>query len=355
MCQVRGSCGSPARLHERSAVTDKPQIPVLTHAWLPIVAAITVAGAIVLGPRGAVSSLVPDDPIETRILTELRLPRVTLGFLAGAALATAGMAFQAVFRNALATPYTLGVSAGASLGAAVYAHLGLAASLAGIPGYALAALSGALLAIALVYAVAQATYAFSSSTLLLAGVAISFVCTSVILAIQYIGDVTTSFRIGRWLLGGLDVVGFQPVVHVLPFAAIGIAILLAVSRDLDLLAVGEESAASRGVAVATVKKLIFAAASLMVGGVVATCGPIGFVGLVVPHIGRLLVGPGHRTLGLFSVLAGGTFLVACDALGRTVVAPVEIPVGIITALIGGPFFLAMLVQGHARRRLRGAA
>ena len=180
-------------------------------------------------------------------------------------------------------------------------------------------------------------------------------CTSVILAIQYIGDVTTSFRIGRWLLGGLDVVGFQPVVHVLPFAAIGIAILLAVSRDLDLLAVGEESAASRGVAVATVKKLIFAAASLMVGGVVATCGPIGFVGLVVPHIGRLLVGPGHRTLGLFSVLAGGTFLVACDALGRTVVAPVEIPVGIITALIGGPFFLAMLVQGHARRRLRGAA
>ncbi len=336
-------------------MTDKPQIPVLTHAWLPIVAAITVAGAIVLGPRGAVSSLVPDDPIETRILTELRLPRVTLGFLAGAALATAGMAFQAVFRNALATPYTLGVSAGASLGAAVYAHLGLAASLAGIPGYALAALSGALLAIALVYAVAQATYAFSSSTLLLAGVAISFVCTSVILAIQYIGDVTTSFRIGRWLLGGLDVVGFQPVVHVLPFAAIGIAILLAVSRDLDLLAIGEESAASRGVPVATVKKLIFAAASLMVGGVVATCGPIGFVGLVVPHIGRLLVGPGHRTLGLFSVLAGGTFLVACDALGRTVVAPVEIPVGIVTALIGGPFFLAMLVQGHARRRLRGAA
>lgn len=100
------------------------------------------------------------------------------------------------------------------------------------------------------------------------------------------------------------------------------------------------------------KKLIFAAASLMVGGVVATCGPIGFVGLVVPHIGRLIVGPRHRTLAPFSVLAGGTFLVACDAVGRTVVAPVEIPVGIITALIGGPFFLAMLVQGHTRQRLR---
>ena len=336
-------------------MTDQPRIPVPAYAWLPIVAVITVAGAIALGPRGSVSSLVPNDPIEARILTELRVPRVTLGFLAGAALATAGMAFQAVFRNALATPYTLGVSAGASLGAAVYAHLGLTASLAGIPGYAFAALSGALVAIGLVYAIARAACGFSSSTLLLAGVAISFVFTSAILAIQYIGDVTTSFRIGRWLLGGLEVVGFQPVLHVLPFVAIGIAILLAVSRDLDLLVVGEEAAASRGVSVASVKKLIFAAASLMVGGVVATCGPIGFVGLVVPHIGRLVVGPGHRTLGLFSVLAGGTFLVACDALGRTVVAPVEIPVGIITALLGGPFFLAMLVQGHARQRLRRAA
>jgi iron complex transport system permease protein len=331
----------------------RPAGLVLKHAWLPIVAVITVAGAVALGPRGAMSSLMPDDPIEARILSEVRIPRVTLGFLAGAALATAGMAFQALFRNPLATPYTLGVSAGASLGAAIYVHLGITASLAGIPGSAVAALAGAFLAIGLVYAVARATYGFSSSTLLLAGVAISFLFTSVILAIQYIGDVTTSFRIGRWLLGGLEVVGFLPVIHVLPFAAVGIAILLAISRDLDLVVVGEESAASRGVSVTTVKKLIFAAASLMVGGVVATCGPIGFVGLVVPHIGRLVLGARHRTLAPFSVLAGGTFLVACDAVGRTVVAPVEIPVGIITALIGGPFFLAMLVQGHSRRRLRG--
>jgi iron complex transport system permease protein len=326
-------------------------IVVLKYVWLPVVAVITVAGAVALGPGGAMSSLMPDDPIEARILSEVRIPRVTLGFLAGAALATAGMAFQALFRNALATPYTLGVSAGASLGAAIYVHLGIAASLAGIPGYAFAALAGALLAIALVYAIARATSGFSSSTLLLAGVAISFLFTSVILAIQYIGDVTTSFRIGRWLLGGLEVVGFLPVIHVLPFAVVGIAILLAISRDLDLLVVGEEAAASRGVSVTTVKKLIFAAASLMVGGVVATCGPIGFVGLVVPHIGRLVFGPKHRTLGPFSVLAGGTFLVACDAVGRTVVAPVEIPVGIVTALIGGPFFLAMLVQGHTRQQL----
>jgi cobalamin transport system permease protein len=319
--------------------------------WLSIASLATIVCAVAAGPRGTWSTLGAGDDIESRIVMEVRLPRVSLGFLVGAALATAGMAFQALFRNALATPYTLGVSAGASLGAAIYVSTGMTASLAGIPGHAFAALAGAVSSIVLVYAIARATGGLSSA-LLLAGVAVSFLFTSVIVAIQYVGDVTTSFRIGRWLLGGLEVVGFVPVVQVLPFAVVGIAILLTIPRELDLLVVGEESAAARGVSVGTVKTLVFAAASLMVGGVVATCGPIGFVGLVVPHIGRLLVGPGHRTLGPFSVLAGGTFLVACDAVGRTVVAPVEIPVGIITALIGGPFFLAMLVQGHARNRIR---
>lgn len=313
----------------------------------------TVALAVMLGPRGTLSSFPPRNEIESRIVTDIRLPRVCRGFLAGAALATAGMAFQALFRNALATPYTLGVSSGASLGAAVYVHAGLTGTLAGIPGHAFAALTGAIGAIALVYVIAHAAAGFSSSTLLLAGVAVSFLFTSVILAIQYVGDVTTSFRIGRWLLGGLGVVGFVPILHVLPFALIGIAILLAIPRELDLLVIGEESAAMRGVPVRAIKQLVFAAASLMVGGVVSTCGPIGFVGLVVPHIGRILLGPRHRTLGPFSVLAGGAFLVACDTVARTVVAPIELPVGIITALVGGPFFLAMLVQGHARQRIRG--
>src|SRR5688572_11516298 len=171
------------------------------------------------------SALMPDDPIEARILTEVRLPRVTLGFLAGAALATAGMAFQALFRNALATPYTLGVSAGASLGAAIYVYAGISTSLAGIPGHLFAALAGALASIVLVYVLARASLGFSSVTLLLAGVAVSFLCTSVILAIQYVGDVSTSFRIGRWLLGGLEVVGFLPVMHVLPFILVGLGVL----------------------------------------------------------------------------------------------------------------------------------
>jgi len=317
---------------------------------LLVAALLTLAFATVLGPRGAISALRPDDPVDARILSEVRLPRVSLGFISGAALASAGMAFQALFRNALATPYTLGVSAGASLGAAMAIHLDVSVTLGGIPGSSFTAFAGALGAIAIVYTIARTSSGFSSASLLLAGVAVSFVFTNAILAMQYMGDITTAFRTGRWLLGGLEVVGFAPVAHVVPFAAVGIGTLFLIARDLDLLAAGDESAATRGVRVETVKRLIVVTASLMVGGVVATCGPIGFVGLIVPHVGRMIVGPRHRALLPFSALAGGIFLVVCDTLARTVVAPVEIPVGIITALIGGPCFLAMLVRGHARQR-----
>jgi iron complex transport system permease protein len=320
--------------------------------WMALAAMTCVMCAVAVGPRGAWSSLMRGDDVEARILTDVRMPRVSLAFLSGAGLATAGMSFQALFRNALATPYTLGVSAGASLGAALYVHMGVMVSFAGIPGQAFAAFAGAVGAIALVYGLGRTAGTLSPSTLLLAGVAVSFLCTSVILAIQYVGDVSTSVRIGRWLVGGLEIVGFAPVLHVLPFVLIGLVILFGLSRELDLLVIGDESAASRGVPVQTVKHLLFGASTLMVGGIVATCGPIGFVGLVVPHIGRILLGPRHRTLAPFCAVGGGAFLVVCDTVGRMILAPIEIPVGIITSLIGGPFFLALLVQGHARIRLR---
>ena len=327
----------------------------LSLFWVPVVAVVMMTIATALGPRGSISTLISRDPVEARILRDVRLPRVSLGFISGAALAAAGMAFQALFRNALATPYTLGVSAGASLGAAIAVHLGVTATIGGIAGSSFAAFAGALASIAIVYCVARTAPGFSTAGLLLAGVAVSFIFTSAILAIQYMGDVTTSFRTGRWLLGGLEVVGFDPVFQVVPFAAVGIGVLVVIARDLDLLTAGDESAATRGVNVATVKRVVFVSASLMVGGVVAICGPIGFVGLIVPHVGRMLVGPRHRALLPFSAVVGGTFLVACDALARIVVAPVEIPVGIITALIGGPCFLAMLVKGHTRQRVGGLA
>jgi iron complex transport system permease protein len=313
-----------------------------------LAALLMIVGAVSVGPHGQLSPIFSGNELESRILRDVRLPRVTLAFIAGAALAMAGMAFQALFRNALATPYTLGVSAGASLGAALYIHFGALSIISGIPGDTAAALAGAMLSTILVYSVARASGGFSPATLLLAGVAVSFLCTSIILAVQYIGDVSTSFRIGRWLIGGLEIVGFTPVWHVLPFAALGIVALLLISRDLDLFVVGEESAASRGVDVRTIKGVVFSAASGMVGAVVAVCGPIGFVGLIVPHVGRMLLGPRHRTLAVFCVFGGGAFLVACDTAARTIVAPIEIPVGIVTALIGGPFFLMLLVRRSRR-------
>jgi iron complex transport system permease protein len=326
-------------------------LPGRALPWMFVAAGAIVVCTIAIGPQGTWSSLVAPRDLDIQIVRQVRMPRVSLGLLAGAGLATAGMAFQALFRNALATPFTVGVSAGASLGAALYVYAGVTASVAGIPGQAFAAFAGAAASIALVYALGRVATGFCPATLLLAGVAVSFLCTSVILAIQYVSDVSTSFRVGRWLLGGLEVVGFAPVLHVVPFVVIGLFVIVAVSRELDLLVIGDESAASRGVAVHTVKQLVFGAAALMVGGVVATCGPIGFVGLIVPHIGRLLLGPRHRTLAPFCVVMGGAFLVVCDTVARTVIAPVEIPVGIVTALIGGPFFLALLVQGHLRIRL----
>lgn len=297
------------------------------------------------------AALLMDLPIEGRqeILWRIRVPRVCLGLVAGAALAASGMAFQAMFRNALATPYTLGVSSGAALGAALYMRAARRLDAAGIDGVSLAALAGALLSTTLVYGLTRLSRAFSTATLLLAGVATSFSFTSLILLTQYTSDVTTAFRVGRWLMGGLEVVGFEPVWQVLPFAVIGLIVVTVLTREMDLLVVGEDLAATRGVSVEHVKRLLFFAVSLMVGGVTAVCGPIGFVGLIVPHIGRLLVGGHHRFLAPFSILGGATFLVTCDTVARMVIAPVEVPVGSITALVGGPFFLTLLLWGRANR------
>lgn len=282
--------------------------------------------------------------IDSEIIWQIRFPRICLGLLTGAVLAVGGMAFQAVFRNSLATPYTLGISSGASVGAALYMKSGLRMNFAGISGVSVASFIAALGAIGIVYGLTRIGRAFSATTLLLAGVAVSFFFSSVVLFVQYIGDVATSFRVGRWLMGGLEVVGFVPVWQFLPFATLGLATIVGLTRELDLLTFGGEMASARGVAVTRVKKAVFFATSLMVGGAVAVAGPIGFVGLIVPHVGRTLIGPQHRYLAIFCLIAGGAFLVACDTVARTIIAPVEVPVGIITALLGGPFFLVILLK-----------
>jgi iron complex transport system permease protein len=180
--------------------------------------------------------------------------------------------------------------------------------------------------------------------LLLAGVAMSFFFTSLILFLQYTATLGDSYRIVRWLMGGLAGMDGSAVLQMTPFVVLGIAGLAWRARQFDLLSVGADIAASRGVDVVKTRRGVFLASSVMVGGVVAACGPIGFVGMMAPHISRLLVGAEHRHLLPASCLFGGAFLAICDAAARTVMAPAELPVGVITAFLGGPFFLWLLLR-----------
>jgi iron complex transport system permease protein len=290
-----------------------------------------------------------EDYAQVDILWKLRIPRVLMAFMAGASLAVSGMVFQAVFRNPLADPFTLGVSSGASLGASLYIQQGCTFALIGISGVSLSAFVGAVASIALVYLLTAASRQGSSTaTMLLAGVAVSFLFSSVILFLQYICNFTQTYRMLRWTLGGLEtVVSFRDVWNLLPFMISGCLIAWYLTLELNLLCTGDEFAFSRGVHVQQTKLLLFFAVSLMVGAVVAVCGPIGFVGLMAPHICRLVVGPDHRYLLPAAWLFGGAFLVVCDTVSRMALAPTELPVGIVTALLGGPFFLWLLL---GRRR-----
>lgn len=284
---------------------------------------------------------------QSMVFWQMRVPQVLVAFLAGAGLSVSGMAFQAIFRNPLATPFTLGVASGASLGAALYLRSGVQLSLPGIPGISVAAFLGAFAAILLVYSLSTGRRKLSPTGMLLAGIAVSFCCSSLLLFVQYISRVGHSIRIMHWLMGGMTVFGYADLFNVLPFVLSGAAILLYYRHELNLLLVGDDIAAARGVAVGRVKLLLFFATSFTVAGIVAVTGPIGFVGMMMPHIARLLIGSDHRTLTPASLLAGGVFLVLCDRLARLVVPPSGIPVGVVTALLGGPFFLWLLIRRGA--------
>lgn len=321
--------------------------------WKLLLIAVFAALVLLCAPLIGMKALSPGDVLgpgadagEARIFWSIRVPRVLLAFLAGAALSLGGMAFQALFRNPLATPFTLGVSGGAALGATLYIRLGLGFAVLGVAGVSLFAFGGAVASILLVYGLARLRRGATGATMLLAGVAVSFSFSSLILFLHYTSDMAGSFNILRWLMGRLDVVGYRQLLSALPLAVAGIAVVLLRCRELDLLTVGEDVALSRGVDVRRDRRLLFFGVSLAVGATVAVCGPIGFVGLMAPHICRLLVGPDHRFLAPASLLFGGAFLAACDTLARTVIAPAEIPVGVVTALLGGPFFLWLLVAGR---------
>lgn len=286
----------------------------------------------------------------TTIFWSIRLPRVLLGFLAGAGLSVSGMVYQAIFKNALATPYTLGVASGASLGAVFAIHFGLSGALLGVSILSWSGLVGALGVTLLVYCVARSTTRPDSSTLLLSGVAIGLFCSSLILFLQCLSSMARAFKVIRWLMGGLEIIGYGAIIQVAPVVILGALCIFLLHREIDLLSTSDEIAQSRGVAVVQIRWLLFFLVSIIVGTIVAFTGPIGFIGMMVPHACRRVIGPNHLMCAPIIFLAGGTFLVFCDTIARVVAAPVEIPVGVITALLGGPFFLYLLLKHRSAAR-----
>jgi len=285
------------------------------------------------------------DNVDAQIFFVARMPRVLAGAVVGAALAAAGVVLQALLRNPLATPFTLGVSAGAALGAMLVISLGASMTLGPISAVPLASLAGAFVAAFIVYALAtRPGRAMSTSVLLLAGVTLNSFFSALILFVQYLSDFAETFRTVRWLMGDLDLGSFAPVVAVLPLLVAAFAIFALLPSSLNLLSIGTDVAATRGVDVARTQRLAFISAALATSAAVALAGPIGFIGIVVPHLVRLMVGVDHRIVLPASALCGASFLVACDLVARTALAPVEIPVGIVTAMLGGPFFLWLLVR-----------
>lgn len=307
-----------------------------------------LVGAVGLSPRGVLAEVADHLPFvsvdsglgerEAAIVWDLRLPRVVLAALVGATLAAAGAAYQGVFRNPLADPYLLGVAAGAGLGATVgIVTVGPAAAL--VPA---AAFAGAVVAVMLTYALGGiAGGGRAGTTLVLAGVAVAAFFTAVQTFVQQ-RHADTVREVYSWILGRLSTVGWSEVALLAPYAAVSLVVLLLHRRLLDVLAVGEEEAETLGVSASRVRLLVVAAATLGTAAAVAVSGLIGFVGIVVPHAVRLLVGSSYRVIVPLSVLGGAAFLVLADLGARTLAAPAEVPLGVITAFVGAPFFAVVL-------------
>jgi iron complex transport system permease protein len=287
------------------------------------------------------------DSIGRVILVKTRIPRLLLSILVGSALACSGAVFQSVFRNALATPFTLGTASGGAFGAVLAIKFGFDMSFLGFSSLMVSAFLGALTSIVIVYILGRHRGGLTTSTMLLAGVTIGFFFTAMTMFFHYIMDYTQSHRMLLWTMGSLDITEYSAILKIGPVVLACLSVLVVMGRHFNQICLGEEMARSRGVNVERVKKASFLLTSLMIGAAVSVSGPIGFVGLIVPHILRLIIGGDYRVLLPSCILGGGAFLLVCDTLARTVISPAEVPVGVITAMVGGPFFLFLLVRKTA--------
>jgi ABC-type Fe3+-siderophore transport system permease subunit len=285
-------------------------------------------------------------PTRDFVLYELRLPRLLVGALVGATLSISGAAFQAVFNNALATPSTVGTTAGATLGALLALAFDVGSGVFGVSLLTASAFGGALVTTLTVSGLA-ASGRLSKNDVLLAGIAVTLAAGALASGVQFASDARALVAAAQWSLGQLPQVGYRGVLLIAPFAAVTLVGLLALARPLQGLALGEDLAQAQGVHVARLRFLVLLVASLGVAACVAWCGPIAFVGLIVPHVVRLLAGPSLRSLLPLSFLGGAAFLVICDALARIALPGRELPVGVVTAALGAPT-LVFLVS-RARR------
>ena len=294
---------------------------------------------------------------EAAILWQLRLPRVVLGGLVGAMLALAGAAYQGVFRNPLADPYLLGAAAGAGLGATLAIAYGPDTSpFTGAPPWGspdpsgwpvdllpLAAFAGAVAGVVAAYGLGRSGAARTTTSLILSGVAVAAFLTAIQTYVQQ-RESETLREVYGWILGRLTTAGWREVALIVPYALVSTTAILLHRRLIDVLAVGDDEAASLGVRAARVRLVVVAAATLATAAAVAVSGLIGFVGIIVPHTIRLVAGPSHRLLVPLSLVGGAAFLILADLVARTVMAPAELPIGVVTAIVGAPFF-ALVLRG----------
>ncbi len=277
------------------------------------------------------------------ILLQIRLPRIALSALVGGSLAAVGVVLQALLRNPLADPFVLGISSGAALGAGLAILLGIGTTIWAVSALPLVAFAGGLLALVLVHRIAKVDGRMPVAVLLLAGVILNAVFSACLMFVTSIMEPNRSFSMMNWLMGTLSSPTSRSLTVLTLYLSAGGAALIYLARPLNLLALGESTAASLGVDVEQVKQRVFLVSALITGAVVSVSGMIGFVGMLIPHAVRMVIGADHRLLLPASALVGAMFLMIADTLSRTVLAPAEIPVGIVTALAGGPFFLYLLM------------
>lgn len=322
-------------------------IIVLAAASATAIAAAPFFGGISLS-LSQIFAIGGDSP-ELSIFWFVRFPRVIAAFLAGGLLASAGLAAQAVFQNPLASPFTLGISSGAALGAGTAMILG-AGSASLLTGQAGWALLGALISAVLVGFLGSRRESPAGYGLIVAGLVINFFFSSLVVVVQYAADPSGVFRIMRWLMGGVDSASYGSIAGLAAIGLIGFVGLVLSAPKLDLLSLGDELALSRGLNPDEFRRTSFVLISLVIGAVVAFCGPIGFVDIIIPQIARKIWGFGHRRLFVGAFLLGGLALLLCDTAARVVIFPAEIPAGVVASILGGPLFLWIIMGRGAKVR-----